>query len=395
MAVAAFIVMPMDFPVMEAVRPFVTVALFAWLALRWRSVVPLVVKGWWAFGLAALCALSVVWAGDPVSAMRHAGLLGIATALGAGIAARLDARQVAVAVLISQGVLAVASAMAMTTAYSGGVDGGGYALVGVFPQKNVLGQRMVFLGLAATVILLDRGYGAVWRGVAVVALLLAIWLIALSLSASAAILLVAGLGAVIGVIAVWRPLGRVRGGRAAVMLCGIAVLAGAALIALNVFGADPIGDALAGFGKDRTLTGRTDLWAVGRASIEDHPVLGVGAGSFWQPTNYAAVRVADQFSVNPLLFSFHNMWVEVQVHLGAVGLVVAGLVFGRSAGFAFAGLAVRHRRMEPLYIALAAVFLIRSFVESELFYGLTMGPILFWIVVFAAMLETSRAHRWA
>jgi hypothetical protein len=41
--------------------------------------------------------------------------------------------------------------------------------------------------------------------------------------------------------------------------------------------------------------------------------------------------------------------------------------------------------MLPMTLALGAVFLIRSFTESELFYPLVMGPILFWTLAFSAV----------
>jgi exopolysaccharide production protein ExoQ len=81
---------------------------------------------------------------------------------------------------------------------------------------------------------------------------------------------------------------------------------------------DPVNGILRLLGKDDTLTGRSVLWDFGMQSIEDHPILGIGYLAYWvSPATSSAYLT---FVIDQQLEMFHNVFVEVTVALGFVGL---------------------------------------------------------------------------
>lgn len=390
MAMGVFVILPLGFPTAQPLRAPFTLLLILWLVANWRSILPLIWRGRYLFALPALCLVSSVWADNSMAALRYGTLIGLAMTVGAGIAARLDARQVAVAVLLSQGALAVASALTMTKIWIGGAEGG-LALVGVFPHKNILAQRMVFLALAGLAVAFSAGYRPVFRVAALGGLMLALFLITQTISATAVILLAGALPLGLVLAVLWRPAVQVRGMRPAMLFGGTAALVLGLLVLTNLFGISPIEDGLDAFGKDKSLTGRTVIWAAGNEAIAEHPLLGVGAGNFWLADNFAAVRLADRFYSADGAFRFHNAYYEVIVHLGLIGLLVALYVYLRGVLLVVSAWWRNQQGADIFFLLLIAVVFVRSFTESELFYALALGPILFWTATFNGVSEKPEA----
>ena len=383
MAIAAMIVVPLDVPVFEPIRPFVTLVILGVVAWRWRSVHGVLRDGAYVFALPALCVASAIWAEAAFPALRHGILLALTMVIAGTMAARLDRRQFVVALLLSQGALGVWSLIDGTTVWSGGLDGG-FSLVGIFPQKNVMGQRMMLLTLACVAVLLVPGYRFVLRALAAAALPVALACLFRSGSASAIILVSGAGGLLLFALFVWRPAARVRGARTVIALTALAAVP-ATLLVLASAHIDPIGDALGALGKDRTLTGRTDVWAVAFQSVREHPLLGVGAGNFWQHDSWAALRLTERFpGADPTSFNFHNAYFEALVHLGVVGMLTAGAIWLRGVAMIAWAWWTDQRFGDPFWVALAAALMLRSLVESELFRPTLPGAILFWFAVFAA-----------
>ena len=111
MAMGAFVIMPLGFPMAQPLRLPFTILLILWLGMNWRSILPVVRKGWPLLVLPVLCLLSALWADNMMVAIRYGALFSLAMLFAAGVASRLDARQVAVAIVCGQGMLAVASAL--------------------------------------------------------------------------------------------------------------------------------------------------------------------------------------------------------------------------------------------------------------------------------------------
>ncbi len=385
LVILALIIMPFDLPAMQPLRAPLTLVLMAYGALHWRSIVPTVRRGGLFFLLPAFCILSALWADKAGPAVWHGTLFGITLGLAALIASRLDPRQVAVAVLVSQGILAVLSVLDLSLAWVGDAASGGYASRGVFGHKNELGLWMEFLTVAALTMILSPGYRSLWRLVAMGLLPIGLFLIARSMAATAMILLAGAIPLAVGLALLWRPAARVHGLRPALLFGGVAVGVMGVLLIQNVFHIDVTGEVLALFGKDRTLTGRTDIWLAAQTMVAEHPWLGVGAGNFWQADSYGAARIAGLFGRDATAFYFHNTYYEILVHLGGVGLALAFFVYGRALWAIVSHWWAHQSIADPFYIVMVVIILLRTLTESVLFEPLILDMLFFWVAAFTAL----------
>lgn len=93
----------------------------------------------------------------------------------------------------------------------------------------------------------------------------------------------------------------------------------AAVLALGVITPLVGGSTVTGFtstlGRDATLTGRTDIWAGVLPFFEQEPFLGSGFGVFWTPQMITSQQIGEA----------HNGYLEVLLHLGAIGLLLTAL----------------------------------------------------------------------
>ena len=81
-------------------------------------------------------------------------------------------------------------------------------------------------------------------------------------------------------------------------------------------------------GRDVTLTGRTDLWADLLDIAADHPILGVGYGSFWIGNTH---NLWEEHLWGPT--QGHNGYIDVYLELGVVGLLMlAAVIIGAFLG---------------------------------------------------------------
>ncbi len=136
-------------------------------------------------------------------------------------------------------------------------------------------------------------------------------------------------------------LGRVRhGGFAALSIAVAALLALAAILPA----------ALAAFGEDATLNGRTSLWAMLWPMIDARPVLGYGFAGFWSTLDSAPVRDAVGWNLR----GAHSGWVETLLAGGVVGAV---LWLACWIGVAARALAALRPGSDPAPAALALIAL--------------------------------------
>ncbi|WP_083810922.1 O-antigen ligase family protein [Parvularcula bermudensis] len=390
MMMAAFIILPLNMPMMQPVRAPFTLLLLAYLAFIGR---PLLAAAWrhrWVYILPALAAASAIWADSASAALRHGILMTVMVTVALAAAIRLDIRQLAIAVLFSQGALALGSLMSMETMWVGGAHGA-EAVVGLFPAKNVLGKRMLLVVLAAVAVMVGAGYRPVFKPIALGLSGIALFLIVQSLSASSIILLALAVPLGVGLAVVWRPATAIRGARPVIVSGVFLLLALGATFAIIGLRIDPLADLLGLFGKDATLTGRTVLWEAARQVIADHPLLGVGAGNFWAADNDQALILAKQFYKPDHQFSFHNAYFEIAVHLGAVGVLVFLGVFLRGVWTIGQTWWRTQGRADVFPVILGAVIAIRTLTEAEMFDALLLAPLLFWAVVLLSEEERGRA----
>jgi exopolysaccharide production protein ExoQ len=86
-------------------------------------------------------------------------------------------------------------------------------------------------------------------------------------------------------------------------------------------------EVLSFFGKDPTLTGRTYLWIRAEDVIQSHRWLGVGYNAFWVQGNLDAEGLwRSEGIISRAGFNFHNSLIELRIHLGLIGVVMAGAI---------------------------------------------------------------------
>jgi len=147
---------------------------------------------------------------------------------------------------------------------------------------------------------------------------------------------------------------------------------------LNVF--DPI---LKGFGKDSTLTGRTYLWSEGIKNGMKRPVLGYGYFAFWIPGRPEAEHYWQKFEIpGKTGFHFHNLFIQAFVDFGIVGLIYI-VIFISLCIFKSIRLLIKEgMELEAsLALGMSFLFLVRAFVEVDLFGPFGLGPLLYFSIL--------------
>jgi O-antigen ligase len=118
-------------------------------------------------------------------------------------------------------------------------------------------------------------------------------------------------------------------------------------------------------GKDPTITGRTNIWAIGFESIVEHPFFGVGQSSYWNLNNVGALEIWEMtHREEGSPFGFHNQYIHTYVELGVFGFLAVSLTFIR---LFFAINALVLKEMRAIDIVIVSIFLViflKSFFET-------------------------------
>ena len=180
-------------------------------------------------------------------------------------------------------------------------------------HKNGLGRMMV---LSAIVFLLSTSSSRKYRWIAWAGFILSIAMVVLSTSkTSLAILLT-----LIVLLPFYKAL-RWRSSLAISFLIPM-VFVGGSVAVLLASNAEAI---LGAFGRDLTLTGRTDLWAAVINKISERPWLGYGYGGFWGSLEGES---ADVLSIVQWAAPHsHNGFLDLWLDLGLLGLLAFALSF--------------------------------------------------------------------
>jgi exopolysaccharide production protein ExoQ len=193
---------------------------------------------------------------------------------------------------------------------------------GIFSTKNTLGQVMaagVLTGLHGAQI---RG-GRWFRNICIIALCTIVAFMSKSATSVLAIAVFFWLGI----------LGRIylRGGSFRIISIFLAI----GCVPIVIFGmySDLIFEL---FGKDMTLTGRTDFWPYVIDNISKKPLLGWGFYAFWSPLNPIALQIAEAFrvqnsyGVTDPIANAHNTLLELLLEIGFLGTSVFIFLWLRS-----------------------------------------------------------------
>lgn len=319
----------------------------------------------WLIVLVTLwCVMSFAWSDYTSLTMRH----GLQLLLTVMIAVAIGYR---VAPLTFIKIVFATSAMAGLASLLFGRDrSDGLGYLGIYASKNALADASSLLIIVALAVLVDRRLSARWRLPAVMGILLGGLLLVMGQSSGA---LVSTLVVVLffGVLVL---LQRLTPSMRLVAIVLTLVLAGAAGVMLSL-----ISDQLARMfldltGKDITLTGRTDLWAIALAEIAERPMLGVGFQAFWVHGQPIAEQLWADFGITTRTgFHFHNTLISNAVEIGVVATAVQTLVF-LGALLSCLGWAIRSPSAASVFFALfmARLFLL-MWIEVVYFYQFSVA----------------------
>lgn len=232
---------------------------------------------------------------------------------------------------------------------------------GLMGSKNYFAGRMMITLFFALGIIVDRNHRASVKFVSAVAAVVSVYGIVIANSAGAFIATALSIGvfSCASILTIRNP--RTLG----VILMVLLVVSTAALVVFALAWSDIQSGVLTLFSKDAGLTGRDYLWHRAYLYIADRPVLGTGFGAFWVQGNIEAEGLWRAMSIGSRMgFHFHNLFLNVAVELGLLGLFVA-VAFMVAVTVATVRYAWRRGDQAAVFSALIAMFLIRSYVEVD------------------------------
>ncbi|WP_392353840.1 O-antigen ligase [Brevundimonas sp. LF-1] len=226
---------------------------------------------------------------------------------------------------------------------------------GLWYEKNQLGMVMA-VGLISAAALMAAQEQKADRNLALIALV--VCAVALLGSQSKTALIMAMLGA--GLVVLCRAIRRMGPvfGVIAVWCLGVALFGG--LWIWSEFSVE----ILALFGKDPSLTGRTEIWdAIGRMT-ERKPWLGYGYSAFWLP--HAEPMEWIRHETGWRVPSAHQGWLDLRAELGWTGVGLVGAVVALTSSAVLIRLSGLGRQEGYWSLAYLAAFLLLSLSESVL-----------------------------
>lgn len=292
--------------------------------LRHERAIPLLLSTWPLILLPLFCIASVLWSQAPTATLRY-GTLYLVTVL--------------VALIIGGGTPRLSAIKAAQIAFSGYLIcsilfgrwtvwlDGSYAFAGLAGSKNAAGD-IAGIGLLISTVTLSWAFpkrAMAWAALAGITLPVAGYCLIFAKSTGAILATCLALACLVAWIFSRRLAVNIRVLIFAVCIIGAIVV----LITTPLWMDQVFTTVLESSGKDRTLTGRTDLWRVADQYIAANPWLGLGYSAFWVPENPDALKLWRLLGIpigNP--FNFHNTPRSIAVELGILGVLAFAVLWG-------------------------------------------------------------------
>ncbi len=291
---------------------------FFLLILRWKKVLPLVVRGWPICLFTGIIIFSNIWSQTPSATFNHTLLFTGTTFFAFYLASRYSLKEQLQLLGWVSFVIIVMSFLFVIGLPNYGIMAGVHtgAWRGIYMHKNAFGP---FMSIAATVFLLlaqssQKNSEKSWFFWVLAGI--SILLVVLSRSSSAAINIL-----IMGTALFLLPILRLNYELMIPVLAGISSVS----FILYTMASSNSGVIFDVLGKDSSLTGRTELWASVMDKIQESPWLGYGYGAFWQgfdgPSAY--VWLAQPFkAMHP-----HSGYLELFLDVGLIGFLMYMFVF--------------------------------------------------------------------
>lgn len=323
-------------------------------------------RWWFVLLLPAYCMLSALWSLYPANSARYGIQLAFTLVFAIVLTGRLSTRTL-------MGLMFVVYGIGVLASIGLGRTGTGGAWLGVFGSKNAFAAHMAVFVLVAASVAADRESRPWLRLLGLAGALVSGPLLVLAQSAGAILMVAPCLAILLLTLLTDRLTGMQR--------LFLAIMVGLGVAALGVFvlvaGDALLSEVLEGSGKDPTMTGRTDLWALGLSYIAERPLQGLGYRSFWVVGFGPAEQLWAMFGVpSGAGFNFHNTYISNAVEIGLVGLgLQIAIIYGGAilmAAYTFA----RPNAPNALLLSLQALMILRSFIEVEVFFEFSIRSIL-------------------
>jgi len=340
------------------------------IAVDYRRVLGNYARYAWIFAFALFACLSVFWSQAPGTTAR-AGVQYLSHVVCALIAMRVvDSRTLVRGGLLGTGLVLLYS-MVFGVYHLDPLDGT-YSFVGAFASKNQLGfyaSLAVLFAFAALFLGVERG---LWKLAAIGCVLVALYCLKASQSATSVLTTVA----IAGLCLSLRALERLAPRHRKMLFLALAMLTVLILIAGAYGGGYEM--VLGAFGKDATLTGRTYLWQQGIETAGQAPFAGIGYQAFWVQGFALAEKLwADFFISGRSGFHFHNTFIAATVETGLVGCLLLTMVLVVTLAGHLGRLLSAVRDEEALVLfTIAALLAVRTFVEIDIFNPYHVGSFL-------------------
>lgn len=306
---------PADYALVQLIFLLIYGVTFLLLVARWKKVIYVIGKDQFIWVLVGVAVLSVFWSDAPdLTKTRSIALVGT-TLFGYYLASRYSMKQQLQLLAWAFGISIILSFMFAVGVPKLGIMGGLHAgkWRGIYAHKNVLGKMMVMSALIFLLLAISakRNRRILWGGFSLSAML-----IVLSASSTSLVNLIALIAAFFALRAL-----RLRYEQMIPALLAIAIVAGSLQLLYTANA-----DALLGlFGKDATLSGRTDMWPYVLEKIWKRPWLGYGYSGFWRGLDGESAYV--WYAVRWTPPNAHNGLLDLWIDLGLLGVSIYLLGF--------------------------------------------------------------------
>lgn len=347
------------------------------IAFHWRTVFKTFFSTFAIWLIPALAIVSVLWSTESALTLRAAAQLIVTALIACYFATRMKLAHVIAGFGIAAAIILMMNIQGVLTAGEGQMFRGG------FDQKNFFASRVTPAVIVAAAFLAYLR-GPLWlRVIAAPALALVAGLGALAIiRAESATAMIAAGAAVLAIVGAWVFATRSIAARGLLVSAAVAVAALGAVGYVTVVREDPVDLMLDAFGKDRSLTGRTQIWAAAQTAIEERPVLGHGYQAFWWTRE--GVLVKQRQLVRPdQPFYFHNTFLEHAVSLGVLGLIAVLASMAATFLVIIRAVLARADVATAFFLGLTVYVALRALVEVDLYRPFEPLQTMFWVAAAA------------